>query len=69
MRHSSTIPPLLLSALGTRKIEGEREAVIVGLFVRLQEQSGLESVAGQPGPQREKNRAFNIGTGPLTSAH
>lgn len=41
----------------------------MGLFVLLKEQSGLESVAGQPGPQREKNGAFNIGTGPLTSAH
>lgn len=24
---------------------------------------------GQPGPQREKKRAFNMGTGLLTSAH
>lgn len=33
-----------------------------GLFVRLQEQSGLKAAAGQPGPRREKKRAFKMGT-------
>lgn len=52
-----------------RGIEEERETAREGLFVRFQEQSGLEATAGQPGPQREKKRAFNMGTGLLTSAH
>lgn len=39
------------------------------LFVPVQEQSGLEATARQPGPQREKKKAFNMGTGPQTSAH
>lgn len=39
-----------------------------GLFVRFQEQSGLEATPGQPGPRREKKRAFNMRTGLLTSA-
>lgn len=44
--------------------ERERETQFrEGLFVRFQEQSSLEAIAGQPGPQREKRRAFNMGTG------
>lgn len=62
MTHSSTIPPVLLSVLSERKIEEEKERVREGLFVRLREQSGLKAVAGQPGPRREKKRAFKMGT-------
>lgn len=44
--------------LSERVIEEERKTVREGLFVRFQEQSGLEALAGQPGPQREKKKAF-----------
>lgn len=70
MVHSCSDPPVLLSA-GRERDRGrerERETVREGLFVRLQEQSGLEAAAGKPGPQREKKRAFNMVTGLLTSA-
>ncbi len=58
MMHSSMDPPVLLSTERERNRGRKREKE--GLFVRLQEQSGLEATAGQPGPQREKKRAFNM---------
>lgn len=65
MMHSSFDPPVLLSTEKERDRarkkdrDSERRAVC-SLF---QEQSGLEAIARQPGPQREKKGAFNMGGG------
>lgn len=63
---ASTHPFCFPPRKGGIEEEGEKETdrqFREGLFVRSQEQSGLEAITGQPGPQREKKRAFNMGTG------